>query len=117
MARKRIHPVRTKPKCTKHKQRQDYLRSIGALKAKSVFAEIERLGHDEDYEPKLEPKPTAARAGSWEKISELASRVERGEWLWHPGDNQMSCTTSEMLYSLTMCKIHQKLKYADRVRG
>lgn len=88
----RLEKLRRDRQCDK---RLSMLEHSGALNGYSLFSEILRLGHDEDYNPKYEPKPTEARAGSTEKIQVLAARVIRGEWLFHPEDNPMSCTIAE----------------------
>jgi len=55
---------------------------------RNVFEAIEKFGHDEDFAPRHSPDfmPTAAPAGSPEKLAELARRVEQGLPLWHPSD-------------------------------
>ena len=54
----------------------------------NVFEAILEAGHDEDFVPQKTDDfiPTAAPAGSPEKISILARRVELGLPLWHPDD-------------------------------
>ena len=55
---------------------------------KNVFEAILKYGHDEDFETATgdEFGPTAAPAGSDDKIAILAERVQRGEPLWHDED-------------------------------
>jgi len=40
------------------------------------------------FQPKPASAPTTAKPGSSEKIAVLRARIERGEHLWHPSDNQ-----------------------------
>ena len=55
---------------------------------KNVFEAITQFGHDEDFVPRVTDDflPTAAPAGSPEKIEALARRVQAGVPLWHPED-------------------------------
>lgn len=55
---------------------------------KNVFDAIIQFGHDEDFVPHVTEDfvPTAAPAGSMEKIELLAERVRLGLPLWHPED-------------------------------
>ena len=54
----------------------------------SVAAELLRLFHDEDFEPKNldDFQATGAAPGSLEKIEVMAKRVELGQPVWHPCD-------------------------------
>ena len=55
---------------------------------RNVFEAILKYGHDEDFVP-MESEcfsPTAAPAGSSEKIDVLRKRVELGLPLWHDDD-------------------------------
>ncbi|MEQ8849327.1 hypothetical protein [Botrimarina sp.] len=55
----------------------------------NVFEAILKYGHDEDFVPRHEDEefnPTAAPAGSPEKLEILAERVRRGFPLWHEED-------------------------------
>ncbi|MDA7978961.1 MAG: hypothetical protein MPJ50_09355 [Pirellulales bacterium] len=54
----------------------------------NVFEAILKFGHDEGFAPRetKEFVATQAPAGSSEKISTLARRVELGLPLWHPED-------------------------------
>ena len=56
---------------------------------RNVFEIIELYGHDENFEPQMTPDfvPTAAPAGSRQKIDVLAERIQRGLPLWHPQDS------------------------------
>ena len=56
---------------------------------RSVMHCLERLQHDEDYEPcaECEFEPCEHPAGSDEKIVELMRRAELGLPLYHPKDN------------------------------
>ncbi len=56
---------------------------------RNVFEIIELYGHDENFEPHVSEEfiPTAAPAGSREKIDVLAERIQRGMPLWHPEDS------------------------------
>lgn len=48
---------------------------------------LEAVKRGSDYfEPVRQPKPTDAMPGTWEKISILRDRIERGEELWHDRD-------------------------------
>jgi hypothetical protein len=55
---------------------------------RNVFEAILEFGHDEDFAPveTHEFAPTEAPAGSVEKLSILAQRVQMGLPLWHPED-------------------------------
>jgi hypothetical protein len=55
---------------------------------RNVFEAILETGHDEDFSPLSGDEfiATDAPAGSRAKIDILASRVLRGEPLWHPED-------------------------------
>ena len=55
---------------------------------RNVFEAISKFGHDEDFAP-VETDgfdPTAAPAGSREKLEILAERVQQGLPLWHEED-------------------------------
>ncbi len=55
----------------------------------NVFEAILKYGHDEDFAPRTESdsfSPTAAPAGSDDKIEMLKQRVELGLPLWHAED-------------------------------
>ena len=54
----------------------------------NVFEAIVKYGHDEDFAPSTTKTfcPTAAPAGSREKLDVMAERVLKGEPLWHPED-------------------------------
>jgi hypothetical protein len=54
---------------------------------RTIYTDLESLGHDEDFAPKPCSEPTSAMPGSREKIAVLRLRVERGECLWHPLDD------------------------------
>ena len=56
---------------------------------RNVFEIIELYGHDENFEPQLQPEfvPTNEPAGSKQKIDILAERIQRGMPLWHPEDS------------------------------
>lgn len=55
---------------------------------RNVFDAISEAGHDEDFVPFETDDfvPTAAPAGSAEKLEVLARRVALGLPLWHPED-------------------------------
>jgi hypothetical protein len=55
---------------------------------RNVFETILEFGHDEDFVPveTTDFIPTAAAAGSAEKLAVLARRVQLGLPLWHPND-------------------------------
>lgn len=73
---------------------------------KNIFDEIRLKHHDEDFEPRSEGLPTGAKAGSLEKLFVIVARVERGERLFHPGDNPILATVSEEF---------EKAKYINKV--
>jgi hypothetical protein len=56
----------------------------------TVFEQIVRLGHDEDFDPNQNVLQnflaTDAPAGTQEKIEVLRTRVEKGQPLWHNDD-------------------------------
>lgn len=54
----------------------------------NVFEYLLRLGHDEDFQPRIDDRfePTDAPMGSKEKIEVLAQRAQLGLPLWHPHD-------------------------------
>jgi hypothetical protein len=62
---------------------------------KNIFEELKLKKHDEDFQPRKEGEPTGAKAGSLEKLFVIADRVEKGEQLFHPGDNPILATISE----------------------
>jgi len=55
---------------------------------KNVFEAILKYGHDEDFIPREDDEfgPTAAPAGSVEKLEVLAERIRSGHPLWHNED-------------------------------
>lgn len=57
-------------------------------KLENVFEAILKYGHDEDFVPREDAdfQPTAAPAGSPEKLEILAERVRQGQPLWHDED-------------------------------
>ena len=57
-------------------------------KLENVFEAILKYGHDEDFVPRVDDsfQPTAAPAGSAEKLEILAERVRQGQPLWHEED-------------------------------
>jgi hypothetical protein len=57
-------------------------------KLENVFEAILTYGHDEDFVPRVDDsfQPTAAPAGSPEKLEILAERVRQGYPLWHDED-------------------------------
>lgn len=54
--------------------------------SKTIFNEIDRLGHDEDFQPAPCRYPTQYPPGSPEKIETLRRRVELGQHIWHDDD-------------------------------
>ncbi len=56
--------------------------------SRNVFDAINETGHDEDFIPSETNDfcPTAAPAGSSQKLAVLAERVALGLPLWHPED-------------------------------
>jgi hypothetical protein len=69
---------------------------VPMARIRNVFEIIELYGHDENFEPQCTSEfiPTAAPAGSKQKIDILAERIQRGMPLWHPED---STDSSEVL--------------------
>jgi hypothetical protein len=63
----------------------------------SVYGALMRVGHDEDFEPKRLPAPTAARPGSLEKLLLLADRLVKGEALYHPLDETLLATVEQIV--------------------
>ena len=61
---------------------------VSMARIRNVFEIIELYGHDENFEPHVSEEfiPTAAPAGSRQKIDVLAERIQRGMPLWHPED-------------------------------
>ena len=53
---------------------------------RTIFSDLDWLGHDEDFTPTPAREPTLARPGSPEKLEVLRRRVARGEALFHPDD-------------------------------
>jgi hypothetical protein len=62
---------------------------VPMARIRNVFEIIELYGHDENFEPHATTEfiPTAAPAGSRQKIDILAERIQRGMPLWHPEDS------------------------------
>ena len=62
---------------------------LAMTRIRNVFEIIELYGHDENFEPVKTDDfvPTAAPAGSRQKIDILAERIQRGMPLWHPEDS------------------------------
>jgi hypothetical protein len=69
-----------------HKTRSCF---VPMARIRNVFEIIELYGHDENFEPHATTEfiPTAAPAGSRQKIDILAERIQRGMPLWHPEDS------------------------------
>jgi len=72
----------------------------------NIFDELRFKKHDEDFSPRKEGSPTGAKAGSLEKLFVIADRVEKGEQLFHPGDNPILATVSEEF---------EKAKYINKI--
>lgn len=64
----------------------------------NVFEYLVRLGHDEDFQPHIDPRfqPTDAPMGSKEKIEVLARRAQLGLPLWHPKDRSACSLPDEV---------------------
>lgn len=58
------------------------------LAPRTIHSDLKQLGHDEDFAPRPPAEPTQYEPGSRGKIAVMRARVERGESLWHPQDNQ-----------------------------
>lgn len=83
----------------------------------NIFDELRFKKHDEDFSPKREGAATGAKAGSLEKLFVIADRVEKGEQLFHPGDNQILATVSEEFEKAKYIKIFkQKLSERQHTR-
>lgn len=74
--------------------------------SQNIFDELRFKKHDEDFSPRKEGEPTGAKAGSLEKLFVIADRVEKGEQLFHPGDNPILATVSEEF---------EKAKYINKI--
>lgn len=61
----------------------------------NLFETIDVYQHDLDFEPHAEPTPTAARAGSKEKLLVMCERLARGEAMHHVNDNETTATIDE----------------------
>jgi hypothetical protein len=72
----------------------------------NIFDELRLKKHDEDFVPRHHGMPTGAKAGSLEKLFVIADRVEKGEQLFHPGDNPILATVSEEF---------EKAKYINKI--
>ncbi|MCL5459717.1 hypothetical protein M3M33_13865, partial [Loigolactobacillus coryniformis] len=53
------------------------------------FQALMTAGHDEDFEPTTYGPRTLAGPGSLEKVEVMRRRVELGQHLFHPGDEQV----------------------------
>lgn len=83
---------------------------------KNIFDEIKLKHHDEDYEPRKEGLPTGAKAGSLEKLFVIADRAERGERLFHPGDNPILATIAEEFEKAKFVNQIFRERYEERVK-
>jgi hypothetical protein len=54
------------------------------MKSQANYSELQLP----ELEPDWIPAPTAAPAGSKEKVEVLRQRVEKNEQLWHPNDDK-----------------------------
>lgn len=66
---------------------------------RTVFTDLLIRGHDEDFEPLPAEQSTDAICGSAEKVEVIRLRVERGECLWHRGDNREIVATERWVKS------------------
>ena len=80
----------------------------------NIFDELRFKKHDEDFCPKKEGEPTGAKAGSLEKLFVIADRVEKGEQLFHPGDNPILATVSEEFEKAKYINAIFKKRIAER---
>lgn len=71
----------------------------------NLFQSLLKHGDDRNFKPIItsEFQPTAAPAGSPEKIQVLAYRVERGFPLWHPLDG---CRDEEFVRPASSYRSH-----------
>jgi len=83
----------------------------------NLFETIEVYQHDIDFEPHNEATPTAAAAGSSEKIKVMCERLANGQELHHPNDNK-TCATMEMQREIaaTMIMLAKMHREASRVK-
>ena len=84
--------------------------------ANNIFDEIRLKQHDEDYEPRNDCHPTAARPGSLEKLFVLADRVENGQPLHHPFDECILATVSEEFEKAKFVNKIFRERYQERVQ-
>lgn len=77
-------------------------------KARTLQHAIDVWGHDIDFEPQLQPQPTAARPGSEEKLKVFQQRLERGEELYHCGDETISADWESQAAMILYAKAHSK---------
>jgi hypothetical protein len=87
-----------------------------AIMINNIFDEIRLKHHDEDYEPRKQGLPTGAKAGSLEKLFIIADRVERGERLFHPGDNPILATIAEEFEKAKFVNKLYKQRLEERVQ-
>lgn len=55
----------------------------------NIFQALMTVGHDEDFEPAKYGPRTLAGPGSLEKVEVMRRRVELGQHLFHPCDEQV----------------------------
>jgi len=82
--------------------------------SRTIFQEIRLKQHDEDYEPCNESLPTGAKPGSLEKLLVIIERVERGQPLFHPGDNPVLATIAEEFEAAKYVNEQYRIRYAKR---
>lgn len=77
---------------------------------KNVFEYLLRLGHDEDFQPQVDPRfePTDAPMGSKEKIEVLARRAQLGLPLWHPKDRSACSLPDDVCIRMLKNKIQEQ---------
>jgi len=69
---------------------------------RTVHSDLLLRGHDEDFMPAPADWPTAALAGSPEKVEVMRLRVELGQSLWHPNDNRGQVVHQRITPSLSL---------------
>ena len=66
-----------------------------AFRHKNIFEEVKNKSHDEDWVGLPAKVATAAKPGTAEKIEVMVARLEAGEDLHHPNDEQVPGTIEQ----------------------
>lgn len=75
---------------------------------RTLFDAIRTLGHEMDFEPLLIPEPTATRPGSMERLEVYRLRLDRGEDLYHFGDETIAAAWDMQLEMLSFARSSAK---------